>query len=174
MDDAFESMATVEHGFPLDWYGEHKTLDMYFRGTERIVAYCAEEVRRQQDTPWHVFRMYRAWMTAQSLHYMNKKLNHAVIRQLGAEIDELAEEGYREYPIWVGGERKLDHSIHADMSKLLTMQGSLTPDDFYFRFEDIHPFGDGNGRTGKIIYNWLNGTLDDPVWPHNFWEISNP
>ena len=32
-----------------------------------------------------------------------------------------------------------------------------------------HPFIDGNGRTGKIIYNWINSSLYDPILPEG-WE----
>jgi len=37
-----------------------------------------------------------------------------------------------------------------------------TVDDWYLAYEWIHPFRDGNGRTGKILHNWLCGTLDEP------------
>ena len=47
-------------------------------------------------------------------------------------------------------------------------------DQFYYEYENIHPFRDGNGRTGKIIYNYLCGTLDNPIMPPNFWGASNP
>lgn len=47
-------------------------------------------------------------------------------------------------------------------------------DEFYFNYQEIHPFVDGNGRTGKILYNFLKGTLSDPVMPPNFWGSSNP
>jgi hypothetical protein len=47
-------------------------------------------------------------------------------------------------------------------------------DMFYFEYEEIHPFRDGNGRTGKILFNYLKGTLDNPQMPPNFWGISNP
>lgn len=44
----------------------------------------------------------------------------------------------------------------------------------YFSFEHVHPFPDGNGRSGKIVYNWIRGTLDEPEFPPNFWRIDNP
>ena len=36
---------------------------------------------------------------------------------------------------------------------------------WYWRFENIHPFTDGNGRTGKIMLNFLLGRMADPVFP---------
>jgi len=46
-------------------------------------------------------------------------------------------------------------------------------DIFYYEYENIHPFVDGNGRTGKILYNYLCGTLDNPKLPPNFWGSVN-
>lgn len=50
----------------------------------------------------------------------------------------------------------------------------LTVDDWYLAYEWIHPFRDGNGRTGKILHNWLNGTLDDPVLVADYFGGGNP
>jgi fido (protein-threonine AMPylation protein) len=53
----------------------------------------------------------------------------------------------------------------------------MAPLEAYVEYEEIHPFVDSNGRTGKIILNYLNGTLLDPIFPPNdIWGdwISNP
>ena len=49
-----------------------------------------------------------------------------------------------------------------------------TVDKWYLAYEWIHPFRDGNGRSGKILYNWLNGTLDDPVLVGDYFGGGNP
>lgn len=50
----------------------------------------------------------------------------------------------------------------------------VTADDWYLAYEAVHPFADGNGRTGKILHNWLLGTLDDPVLVKDYFGGGNP
>jgi len=49
-----------------------------------------------------------------------------------------------------------------------------TPDDFYIKAQQIHPFADGNGRSFKIIHNWLSGTLDEPKLVPDYFGGGNP
>lgn len=153
------------------------TTEMPYDSEElKIVAYCAEEVRRQRDSQWHVFRMYQAWKRAQIWYSgTDNSIRHSHVRVLGELMDEENQNGYRNGPIWIGGKPRTHHGIHSMMTDLLDRQDILTPEQFYLEFEYIHPFFDGNGRTGKVLYNWKRGSLHDPVWPPDFFGgIENP
>ena len=55
------------------------------------------------------------------------------------------------------------------MRELVGAVSSLSPSEFYKEFLDIHCFYDGNGRTAKIVYNYLLDSLHDPQLPPKFW-----
>ena len=60
--------------------------------------------------------------------------------------------------------------VHEEMNELLSELIDL-PDDkiltaaayFHAKFENIHPFADGNGRTGRLAMNYLLVTHNHPV-----------
>lgn len=167
-----------------------------------VIKYCAEEVRRQGDGPINVYDMLNAWNWANN--YMpqragnpQKKLQLPINLDFIAEIGKLVEptenpNGFRTIRIFVGnGWSSIEKAQPEDIERLLTQllnayyDGRLDPnnyenaktaeDVFYYLFEECHPFRDGNGRSGKAIYNYLCGTLDHPIWPPSFWgDISNP
>ena len=56
----------------------------------------------------------------------------------------------------------LEHFIHADDDMVEIIKAAL----IHAQFETIHPFTDGNGRTGRMIttfYLWKVGLLEKPV-----------
>ena len=63
------------------------------------------------------------------------------------------------------------------LMELLCRWGPEGEDDcleWYRCFEIIHPFEDGNGRVGKILYNWWLRRLDDPLMPPDLWGHGVP
>ena len=55
--------------------------------------------------------------------------------------------------------------ILRQLKNLFAAIKNLTPTEFYWAFEEIHPWDDGNGRVGTLIFNLLNNTISAPVHP---------
>lgn len=57
--------------------------------------------------------------------------------------------------------------IEAQLRSLLDAQNDLTPEEFYWAFEEIHPWTDGNGRVGSLLFNVLNNSILNPIHPRD-------
>lgn len=150
-----------------------------------ILDYCKEEVRRQyygSEIPsYAVSGMYEAWMDAIMEQFKGSEIDPALIRKWGQYIEPGKNAaGFRSVPVFVGWKEKMnylviDRALYGLCAGL--REGYYDALEAYREFEEIHPFIDGNGRTGKIILNWVNGTLLDPIFPpDNFWgtDLINP
>jgi len=147
-----------------------------------LVKYCAEEVARQKAGPLAVYWMLEAWQQAKSdFNAAGFENGHRVVApewiQKWGSMVERCQPGWRQVPICVGATLvPLHHSHvpHAISNLCEAIARGLSADEAYKQFEEIHPFVDGNGRTGKILYNYILESLDDPKMPPNFWGCANP
>lgn len=171
-----------------------------------IIQFCAEEVHRQTDTPYHVYHMLNAWVDAQNRKAAGETLSLEMIERWGALTSPGANpNGFRKKGVSIFGARgwlrdcpapeELPELLHMWLEFVLArdteglwrmarrLQGparhhDLTLDQVaYYVYELIHPFGDGNGRTGKIVMFWIRDELDNPnhdeIFPF-FGNIANP
>lgn len=151
--------------------------------SNEIVKFCAEEVERQHRGPVQVAWMVEAWDYALSRTGLPESYRIPTLEEimmLGKLVEHEVNTGisWRNCNVGVG-----DHIApqHRELSELMDRWYSviprsrgqntgMTPEEAYKEFELIHPFQDGNGRVGKIIYNWLRfyDGLIHPVLPPNF------
>lgn len=170
-DEALALAAQIESDREVEW---------------SIVDYCREEVRRQGHDitkPAGIIRvagMLQAWEHALEYSVVGKPPYDTDVRYIAKLIEpQKNADGYRKCRVRVGDTEVNPKwmQLYTDMLTLLSEWNTLEPLDFYRKFCELHPFVDGNGRTGKVLLNWRAGTLSNPFFPPNdFWgkPILNP
>lgn len=135
-----------------------------------IVKFCSIECRLQNSGELSVGWMVDGFIYAEKMKDFTPVVQDVL--NLGQLVDPIENAlGFRTCGIQIGYEVKMDwQDIPRQMNNLMDSIKEITPAEFFKEYEEIHPFGDGNGRTGVILYNWLNETLDVPVWAPNYWN----
>lgn len=127
----------------------------------RLVAWAAHECMLQQVGPKKVGYLIEAYV------YLNEQDYYHIPIEVVLKLGNLVEPGvnsplrWRQVNITVGNSVPPDwHEVPRLMDQLFDpdVQDTLTPTEFFKEFEEIHPFEDGNGRVGALIYNFLNDT----------------
>lgn len=101
---------------------------------------------------------------------------HLITPEIILEIASLVEpekaSKYREIPITINSTKSGAEPIY--IARLIESlceawnDKRISPEEFYLEFETIHPFLDGNGRVGAILYNIGVQSLRDPINPPEY------
>ena len=137
---------------------------------KRVVYWCANECKRQHSGEVSVAYMFDAWALARLCERVKTEVDMELILALGRIVEpEKNKNGFRTSPVvFANGNRGAAHGTISSALGNLVEHGDVLnhPGEFYKAFEEIHPFADGNGRVGAILFNWSG--LDDPAAPPNY------
>ncbi len=137
-----------------------------------IVSFCSEECKRQESGELSVYNMVKAYnFILDEERYAEAPVVEDVI-VLALFVEPLRNiNGFRNVPVSFKSGQVIGHeNILLQMENLICAQAEISPEEFYRELMEIHPFIDGNGRVGAVIYNWLRGSLNDPVVPPDMFE----
>lgn len=137
-----------------------------------IVYWCAKECERQHTGPMSVADMFSAWQLARLLAKSDAKPDLETILALGAVVEPLTNaDGFRKTPVvFANGNWGASwDTIHSALNRLIeNVNPCESPVEYYKAFQKIHPFQDGNGRVGAILFNWSD--LENPISPPDFFS----
>lgn len=108
-----------------------------------------------------------------------KKLTPAVVLEthrilmLNQNLRQEEKGYYRREAVWIGGREGMPWYVlpelvenwckDANITLLMGTKGEDEVKQDHIRYEKIHPFIDGNGRTGRLFMNWQRQRMGLPI-----------
>lgn len=121
----------------------------FIKGSNRIEGITDEAEIEQSLKAWEYLKDQPA-----ITHEVVKEVQR-IITANQAELDNTQRGAYRKIPVRIGGRYAPNAGlVPALMDNFLADMELMTPLVAHVRFESIHPFVDGNGRTGRMIMWW--------------------
>ncbi len=122
-----------------------------------IEGYDDQEFDTQGMVAWHYLEKVK------NLHQgdIRKVQKILTLRQTDLQPDWRG--SYRKIPVWVGGREGMNWTfIENAMHRWLDDLPDKDPIAAHIEFEHIHPFVDGNGRTGRLLMWWTQKRRGEP------------
>jgi Fic family protein len=134
-----------------------------------VLAYVASESERQSATPSETIGMLRAHQLFFE-NYKDRKVSHnlffdAINLINGIHLYRTVAVTFRqvisEPPSHTRVPYLMDNLIY-NINEDSWLAQRANADLYTKEFLDIHPFTDGNGRIGSLLWNFLRGSLHEP------------
>ena len=157
---------------------ESSSIENIFTSTDKLYKAFASTTTEADPHTKEVLRyrtaLYNAWQQQQE-RGMDLPLVENIYRKIKNELD-----GFRDTPVYIGNRFRVIYTppccYDVLKEKLNNWLNFSLADDgidplikmamLHYQFEAIHPFTDGNGRTGRVwnvIYLTQMGIIDQPV-----------